>query len=90
MSEHSNNLRSIAQNDYMIDQHFLPDGVVLNEAADYIEKLEAENKRLREMLAEVASSSTHPDREGPGCWWCAGDHPDGHEKGCRYWESNGR
>jgi len=52
MNEHSNNLKSIAQNDYMIDQHFLQDGVVLNEAADYIEKLETENKRLRELVAD--------------------------------------
>ena len=52
MSKHSNNLKSIAQNDYMIDQHFLPDGVVLNETADYIERLETENQRLRELVAD--------------------------------------
>lgn len=44
MSEHANNLRSIAQNDYMIDQHFLPDGEALNKAADRIEELE--NRRV--------------------------------------------
>lgn len=46
MNEHANNLRSIAQNDYMIDQHFLPDGKALNEAADRIEELEAIVARL--------------------------------------------
>jgi hypothetical protein len=55
VSEHSNNLKSIAQNDYMIDQHFLQDGVVLNETADYIEKLEKENERLREVVADRLS-----------------------------------
>jgi hypothetical protein len=39
----------------MIDQHFLQDGVVLNETADYIEKLEKENERLRELVADRLS-----------------------------------
>jgi hypothetical protein len=60
VSEHSNNLRSIAQNDYMIDQHFLQDGVILNETADYIEQLEEENKRLREL---VSNKLTELDQE---------------------------
>lgn len=31
-------LRSMAQNDYMIDQHFLPPGVLLNRAIDALEE----------------------------------------------------
>jgi hypothetical protein len=31
-------LRSIAQNDYMIDGYYLPSGVILNRVADYLER----------------------------------------------------
>ena len=41
-------LRGLAQNDYMIDAGMLPDGRMLNDAADRIEALEAEVERLRE------------------------------------------
>jgi len=44
----------------MIDQHFLQDGVILNETADYIEQLEEENKRLREL---VSNKLTELDQE---------------------------
>ena len=38
MSEHARNLRAIAQNDYMIDQHMLPTGLELEAAADALEE----------------------------------------------------
>jgi chromosome segregation ATPase len=35
-------LRAVAQNDYMIDSHYLPTGVRLNEIADEIERLQTQ------------------------------------------------
>ena len=45
----SERLRSEAQNNQMIDQHYLPTGVLMNEAADEIDRL---NHQL--MLARAA------------------------------------
>jgi hypothetical protein len=44
-------LNRIAQNDYMIDQNYLPDGDALLGAAFHIEVLEAEVEKLRAELA---------------------------------------
>ena len=40
-------LRRIAQNDYMIDTKFLPDGELLNEIADYLDAIEDWGKELK-------------------------------------------
>lgn len=45
-------LTRIAQNDYMIDQHFLPDGQALLDAAERIRELEAD-PRLNLTLPDV-------------------------------------
>ena len=37
---YSDDLRAIAQNDYMVDKRFLETGEVLNEIADHLERLE--------------------------------------------------
>jgi hypothetical protein len=47
-----NGLRSAAQNDYMIDQNYLPTGRLLLKAADRIAELEAECDQLRAALKE--------------------------------------
>jgi hypothetical protein len=39
MSDYAEELRRIAQNDYMIDGEFLPDGKLLNEIADDLDYL---------------------------------------------------
>jgi len=43
-------LRSIAQNDYMIDQYFLETGHELNEIGNEVDKLEAKIKLLKELV----------------------------------------
>jgi len=43
-------LRYIAQNDYMIDGHYLPTGHTLNEAAHLIETLEQDFADLKEFV----------------------------------------
>ena len=42
-------LRSIAQNDYMIDQYFLETGHELNEIGNEVDKLEAKIELLKEI-----------------------------------------
>lgn len=49
---HSEFLISLAQNDYMIDQHMLPDGERLYRIADYILKLQETNEFLENLLLE--------------------------------------
>ena len=45
-------LRSIAQNEYMIDQHYLAHGHTMNEAADEIERLDARVSELESAPGE--------------------------------------
>jgi hypothetical protein len=58
-------LRSAAQNDYMIDQNYLPTGSLLLRAADRIAELEAERDDLIVLLSKWC--------EG----WNDGCEPDG-------------
>jgi hypothetical protein len=51
-------LRSIAQNDYMIDQHMLRTGRELEAVAAYVEKLEAKLELLR-------ANRNNPETRGP-------------------------
>ena len=56
----------------------------MEDAADHIENQEAAIERLRALLDQVATQSTHPDRDGPGCWWCIAEAGQPHEAGCKY------
>jgi hypothetical protein len=49
-----------------------------------IHEAAAEIERLRALLDQVATQSTHPDRDGPGCWWCIAEAGQPHEAGCKY------
>ena len=46
-------LRYIAQNDYMIDGHYLPTGRTLHEAAALIDKLELQYEGLEQDYADL-------------------------------------
>ena len=39
---------------------------------------------LEKLLAYVARNSTHPDRDGPGCWWCLSEDDEMHRADCPY------
>ena len=72
-------LRSIAQNDYMIDQHYLPAGHVLNDAADELERFRTgyqgscyccepvgiENQRLCAALENIVATESVDDDGEP-------------------------
>ena len=54
-------LRSLAQNDYMIDQHFLPSGRQLLAVADEIERLEREVAHWKDMARANAELNRAAD-----------------------------
>lgn len=45
-------LRSLAQNDYMIDNHYLPSGHTLHQIADHIDHLENTIEKLKSRLPD--------------------------------------
>ena len=56
-------LRSIAQNDYMIDNGFLPDGLVLYEIAERVERTEALLREQTRKSIEAAFALREAKRE---------------------------
>lgn len=60
-------LRSLAQNDYMIDQHTLPDGKNLEHVADWLDEmlvaLEESQKRADDLGATLGVA-VHPAWQG--------------------------
>ena len=56
-------LRSIAQNDYMIDNGFLPDGLVLYEIAERMERTEALLREQTHKAVEAAFALREAKRE---------------------------
>jgi hypothetical protein len=48
VNEDAEFLRSLAQNEYMIDQHFLPTGVRLNQIADAIDEFDEALTQIKE------------------------------------------
>lgn len=54
------------------------------EAEQRADDAEVLAKTLRVALDRVATDSTHPDRDGPGCWWCAAEDGEPHHDDCTY------
>lgn len=54
MTKHAENLRSIAQNDYMVDQHMLPTGKELEAAADCIDSIRAQVERHGKVIKQLS------------------------------------
>ena len=56
-------LRSLAQNDYMIDQHFLDDGKRLNEIADEWARLKESEEQACWMMDLMANDTDNMSEE---------------------------
>lgn len=58
--------------------------MALDNYADILLSAHDDAVRYKNMLDQVARSSTHPDRDGPGCWWCIAGDGEPHEPDCAY------
>ena len=64
MTSNAEFLRSLAQNDYNIDGHLLPDGEQLMQIASHIEALENSEKALYKELQEIYQAQLDKVNDG--------------------------